>query len=437
MSLGERLREMLDPGASAGGSPNGGPPQRPLRHRPRSQAQPVNPMRNYDASEPSRPMPRAQWIGLGLAAALAVALTAGLVFAILTVTRPSSQPATPTSAPVIASSPTSLPSSVASIFQGTPTPASPVALAPTSPPPGQEIGQRLQIVNTGGDGVNLRRDPGQAGEKIKTIAEGTLVDIAGPDRTVDGTVWRNVRDAQGDTGWIAGGFLGQEGSTAIITAPNPGTTAGGTTASGTPAAPAPTVAPRPTSPGVAASSATRGQVGNTNGQGANIRSEPGSGGKVLKTLPDGSNLEVVGPDKEVDGQIWRQVRDSSGVTGWIIRGAVAPAGSVPTPAPAPARPTSAPASGATAAPAAPAAKPTSGSGAPSAPAPPAATSAPAAPKPTTGPTTAPGNLPIIIQPATPRPAAPAPAAPAAATPKPTVQGAIPVETAKPSGGGQP
>lgn len=440
MSLGERLREMLDPGASAGGSANGGSsgaglPQRPPRQRPRSQAQPVSPMRSYDTGEPSRPMPRAQWIGLGLAAALAVALTAGLVFAILTITRPSSQPATPTAAPVLAGSPTQLPASVASIFQGTPTPGSPVALAPPSPPPGQVVGQRLQIVNTGGDGANLRRDPGQAGEKVKTIPEGTLVDIAGPDRTVDGTVWRNVRDAQGDSGWIAGGFLGQEGSVAVITAPAPGTSAGSTTAAGTPAAaPAATAAPRPTSPGVAASSATRGQVGNTNGQGANIRSEPGSGGRVLKTLPEGSNLEVVGPDKEVDGQIWRQVRDSSGVTGWIIRGAVAPAGSVATPAPAPARPTSAsaPASGATAAPAAPAAKPTSGSGAPAAP---AATSAPAAPKPTTGPTTAPGNLPIIIQPATPRPSSGGSAP--AATPKPTVQGAIPVATPKPSSGGQP
>ena len=74
MSLGERLREMLDPGASAGSPPPGGPPRR----RSRSQAQPVNPVRSYDASEPARPMPRAQWIGLGLAAALAVAVTAGL-----------------------------------------------------------------------------------------------------------------------------------------------------------------------------------------------------------------------------------------------------------------------------------------------------------------------------------------------------------------------
>lgn len=339
-------------------------------------------------------MPRAQWIGLGLAAALAVALTAGLVFAILTITRPSSQSsANPTAAPVVAS-PTSLPSSVASIFN-TPTPPVPVTAAPTVT--AQIVGQRLQIANTGGEGVNLRRDPGSSGERIKTIPDGTLVEIVGPDQNIDGTVWRNVRDLQGDVGWVAGGFLAVEGSVPIAAAPVPGTT--GSSATIVPAA-TQAAAPKPTSPGVAASTASRGQVGNTNGQGANIRSEPGSNGRVLKTVPEGTNLEVVGQDREVDGQVWRQVRDSSGVTGWIIRGAVAPAGSVPTPAPAApaAKPTSG--SSAPAATQAPAAKPTSGSGVP------AATQAPAAPnapKPTAGPTRAPGNLPIIIQPATPRP----------------------------------
>src|SRR5262249_26758289 len=144
---------------------------------------------------------------------------------------------------------------------------------------------------------------------------------------------------------------------------------------------------RPTSPGVASSGATRGQVGNTGGQGANIRSEPGSNGKVLKTLPEGSNLEVVGPDREVDGQVWRQVRDGSGVRGWIVRGAVAPAGSVPTPAAGATRPPTTPAA-APAATQAPAAKPTSGSGtAPSAP------SQPSAPQATPTATRLPGNLP--------------------------------------------
>jgi uncharacterized protein YgiM (DUF1202 family) len=389
MSLGERLREMLDPGATAGssGSNGSGAPGGPPRRRSRSQAQPVNPVRSYD-SEPSRPMPRAQWIGLGLAAALAVALTAGLVFAILTITRPGTQTATPTPVPVVAS-PT-LASSVAQIFAtSTPPPNAP------SPTP-QGIGQRLQVANTGNEGANLRRDPGQGGERLKTIRDGSLVEVIGPDRTVDGIVWRNVRDLQGETGWIAGSFLAAEGS--VPAAGIPGSNLGPSGA--TPAATS--AAPRPTT-GVAPSSATRGQVGNTSGQGANIRSEPGPNGRILKTLAEGANIEVLGPEREVDGQIWRQVRDSSsGVTGWIVRGAVAPAGSVATPVPNVTRPPGTPSTGATQAPAI---KPSTGSS--------GASSTPVPGKPTTPP----GDLPIIIMPATPRPTTPQTTAP-----RPTVQG---------------
>jgi SH3-like domain-containing protein len=360
-------------------------------------------------------MPRAQWIGLGLAAALAVALTAGLVFAILTITRPSAQTATPTALPLAASPTTAAP---APPFLTTPTVAAAAAAPNTLPPPtpAQSVGERLQIANTGGEGANLRRDPGQNGDRIKTVPEGSLVEIVGPDRTIEGTVWRNIRDLQGDVGWVAGGFLALEGTAPIVSAPVPGTT---TTSNATvvPVAPATPVA-RPTSPGVAAASASRGQVGNTNGQGANIRSEPGAGGKVLKTVPEGANLDVLGPEREVDGVIWRQVRDSAGVTGWVVRGAVAPAGSVPTPAPAGTRaPAATPAPGATAAPAAPAPKPTSGSGRSG------SGTTPSAPAATAAPTALPGNLPIIIQPATPRAGGGNP------TPRPTAQGGA---TPKPS-----
>jgi SH3-like domain-containing protein len=392
MSLADRLREMLDPGTSSGGVGTAAPPSHPGRRRPRSQAQPVNPMRSYEP-EPPRPMARAQWIGLGLAAALAVALTAGLVFAILTITRPSEQRATPTAAPVVASPTLAATSSIASIF-GTFTPT-PVTAAVTSTPP-SAVGQRVQVANTGNEGANLRREPGPSGERLRTIREGTVLEIIGPDSTADGQVWRNVRDIPtSESGWIASTFLVPEGTVPPPVASMPGSEIA--PAASTPAVAAP-VAPRPTT-AVAASGAGRGQVGNTNGQGANIRSEPGSGGRVLKTLPEGATIEVLGPEREVDGQIWRQVRDSAGVTGWIVRGAVAPAGSVATPVPASGTRSPAATSGATPAPGAtqlPAAKPTSGS-----------TAQPAA-KPTAPakPTTPPGDLPIIIQPATPRPQPP-------------------------------
>jgi SH3-like domain-containing protein len=410
MSLGERLREMLDPGTTQGGSPS---PGGPTRRRPRAQAQPVNSnVRSYDASEPSRPMPRAQWIGLGLVAALAVALTAGLVFVILTLTRPGGgQTATPTPL-ALGVTPTVAAQTVATIFASPAVAASPAAPAVTPQP----TIQRLQVANTGGGNVNLRRDPGQDGERITTLQEGTLVEIVGPDRVVDGMNWRNVRTLQGDVGWIASDYLAAEGAAPIAGVP-------GSNATILPAATAPapavanTPAPRPTT-GVAAAGASRGQVGNTGGQGANIRSEPGSNGRVLKTLADGSNLEVLGPEREVDGTVWRQVRDpSSGVVGWIVRGAVAPAGSMPTPVP----PRTAPTSGPTSAPkptsgAAPATGPTAAPKPANTPAPGGAPSGAPAATPTTAP--APGNLPVIIQPATPR----------------ATSGAAPAATPKPSGG---
>ena len=406
MSLGERLREMLDPGATAGSSgtngssapPSGGPPRR----RQRSQAQPVNPVRSYD-TDTSRSMTRGQWIGLGLAAALAVALTAGLVFVVLRMASPGTQTATvPTPLPVSAS-PTV--SSVSQIFAT----STPPPNAPTATPQG--VGQRLQVANTGAEGANLRREPGSAGERLKTIQDGTVVEVVGPDRTVEGIIWKNVRDLQGESGWIAGSYLAAEGS--VPAAGIPGSSLGPVGTGGTPAAAAAPAAPKPTT-GVASSSASRGQVGNTNGQGANIRSEPGPSGRILKTLSEGSNIEVLGEEREVDGQIWRRVRDTqSGVTGWIVRGAVAPAGSVATPVPVVTR---APAAGATSAPAVKPSttNPGSSSGTSATPAP----SAPGA-----KPTTPPGDLPVIIQPATPR----------AQTPQTTA----PAPQQKPSTGGTP
>jgi SH3-like domain-containing protein len=390
MSLGDRLREMLDPGANSAagaGAPNG-----PTRRRSRSQqAAPLGgTTRNYD-TEPGRPMPRAQWIGLGLAAAVAVALTAGLVFAILTITRPSAATATPTPLPVVASPTTA--SSIAAIFAS---PTAATAIAPAASPTPQGVGQRLQVANTGGGGANMRREPGQTGERIKVVADGGLVDVIGPDQTLDGTAWRNVRDLQGDTGWIAASLLAPEGSVPAAAAA-PGSSLNPSAPSG--AAPPATSAPRPTAAAASSSAAAgRAQVGNTGGQGANVRSEPGSGGRILKTLGEGAAIDVLGPEREIDGVIWRQVRDSAGVTGWIIRGAVAPAGSVPTPAPVVTRAPAAPAGPTTA----PAAKPIIG-------ATPKPTGGNPTPKPSGGnatPTAAPkpdGDLPIIIQPATPRP----------------------------------
>ena len=88
MSLGERLREMLDPASAASGAPNGPAPTPSLAG---AQAQPVNPTRSATTSSPPADgactVDRA-WAGCGAGRRL----TAALVFAILTITRPGEQP---------------------------------------------------------------------------------------------------------------------------------------------------------------------------------------------------------------------------------------------------------------------------------------------------------------------------------------------------------
>ena len=117
-----------------------------------------------------------------------------------------------------------------------------------------------------------------------------------------------------------------------------------------PAAAAPTRALPAAAP--PAPSAARGpervRVGNSDGQGANLRAEPGASGARLKTIRDGAELEVIGQDRQVEGRTWRNVRDpSDGASGWVVAEllvaaspaqAAAPTGTAPragSPAPSP------------------------------------------------------------------------------------------------------
>jgi SH3-like domain-containing protein len=87
--------------------------------------------------------------------------------------------------------------------QPTPIPA-PVVVAPEQPPV-----QRVKVAFTNGSGVNLRAKAGERSQRLKTIAEGTVLEVVGTDETSDGLTWRNVRDANGTRGWVAGKFVAQ------------------------------------------------------------------------------------------------------------------------------------------------------------------------------------------------------------------------------------
>lgn len=58
------------------------------------------------------------------------------------------------------------------------------------------------------------------------------------------------------------------------------------------------------------------KVTGTGGAGLRLRQKPGTGSVVLKAVPDGTQLTVVGGPEQASNYTWWQVKDSSGMTGW-------------------------------------------------------------------------------------------------------------------------
>jgi cytoskeletal protein RodZ len=77
----------------------------------------------------------------------------------------------------------------------------------------------------------------------------------------------------------------------------------------------PTVAPSAT-PTVVASIGTGRTVKVAASEGLNMRAGAGSNQDLVKTMPDGTILAVMGGPVEADGHTWWQVRDSEGSVGW-------------------------------------------------------------------------------------------------------------------------
>jgi hypothetical protein len=80
------------------------------------------------------------------------------------------------------------------------------AAAPTQAPVPTATTVPLTVAKTGGDGIWLRASP-PIGDKLKAWPDGTNMTVVGPDQSVDGKTWRNVKDPDGTVGWVAGEFL--------------------------------------------------------------------------------------------------------------------------------------------------------------------------------------------------------------------------------------
>ena len=70
-------------------------------------------------------------------------------------------------------------------------------------------------------------------------------------------------------------------------------------------------------------------VSGTQGTGVRLRRSPG--GDALRVYPEGTRLEQVGPDQDVAGVVWRNVRGPDGQEGWVAAEftAAAPAAATP------------------------------------------------------------------------------------------------------------
>jgi hypothetical protein len=112
-------------------------------------------------------------------------------------------PSTPTPPPSVVriDPPTAVPTVVLS-----PTPLPPRPPPTFLPPPTATPVPRVLVVSAGGDGVFIRIAP-EKPDRYKAWADGTAMVVVGADRAVNGRTWKNVRDPDGNVGWIPEQYL--------------------------------------------------------------------------------------------------------------------------------------------------------------------------------------------------------------------------------------
>lgn len=170
--------------------------------------------------------PKWMWIAVPV---LVVVVVAGLWWAIFSPSEPSAVVPTPTATVnIIQNQPTQAPTAQQTLTSEDTTPTrqvlpelptfTPTAVAVTTPtgeptqaPPAEMVvGAKVSVTGTNGAGLNMRSGAGTANARVKTLSDGTEVEIIGGPKDANGYTWWQIRDSAGTTGWVASQFLMQK-----------------------------------------------------------------------------------------------------------------------------------------------------------------------------------------------------------------------------------
>jgi uncharacterized protein YgiM (DUF1202 family) len=165
-------------------------------------------------------------------------------------------------------------------------------------------------VNT--DSLNLRAEPGTSGEVISGLVQGDSVTIVSGPEVADELDWYQVETVYGETGWLAGVYLGAPGSTS-------GDTAVGAQSTATAATPEASA----TATATATEQFPEGSyvfINNSEGELVNIRAEASIDAEIAGELEDGAIGTVTGAPVSADDYDWYPVSFGTGdatVTGFV------------------------------------------------------------------------------------------------------------------------
>ena len=91
------------------------------------------------------------------------------------------------------------------------TPTAPGVTTPTAGldmnPAGLKVGEGAKITGTGGSGLNMRTEAASSSPHIRTLREGTVVELLDGPLQGGQHIWWKVRDDDGNTGWVVGQYL--------------------------------------------------------------------------------------------------------------------------------------------------------------------------------------------------------------------------------------